>query len=300
MLRQLFYLPLWFFKTRILGKKVPLQVVLFITDHCNLSCAHCTNPGHSGTVMKGYEAVREELEFAYGKGARFVDFEGGEPMLWRDGERTVNDLVRLAKSVGFYSTTVTTNGQLPIAGCEADSIWVSVDGDLVCHDRIRGSGTFEILDGNIRQSGHKALSINMTINSLNKSSVGDAARYAKENPNVKQVSFNFHTPYPGVEDIMLPWEERCMVIDELLSLKRQKFPLMNSRSGLKIMKKRDFKKDCWLSLFILADGSRLDECPGRLLGVCGDCGFCMAGETYCVLRLKPDTIFSAIRLRISA
>ena len=297
MLKQLFYLPFWFLKACVLKQHIPLQTVLFITDYCNLSCKHCTKSGHAGTIMKSFDTIRDELEFSYAKGSRFVDFEGGEPLLWRDGERSINDLIRLAKQIGFFSSTVTTNGQLPFHGCEADSIWVSVDGYGSVHDKIRGEGSFEALDKNIRECGHKALSINMTINNINRDSVADTIEYARKNPGIKLISLNFHTPYPGVEDLALPWDERCRAIDEIVAMKRKGYPIMNSCSGLEIMKKRDFKKDCWVSSFILADGTRLDECPGKTLGICGDCGFCMAGETYSVLRLKPDTILSAMRLR---
>ena len=298
MITQLIYFPIWFMKARLFGKRNPLQTVLFITDHCNLQCKHCVESGHGGTIMKPYDTIREELAFAYGKGSRFVDFEGGEPMLWRDSNYTISDLSKLAKKIGFFSTTITTNGLLPFQDCGADSVWVSVDGPADIHDEIRGAGSFAALDEHIRQSGHKALSVNMTINRLNRNYIADTAQYAKENPCIQSISFNFHTPYPGVEELSLPKAERDKAIDEILALKRQGYPIMNSRSGLTIMKKRDFPKDCWVSHFILADGTRLDECPGRLHGICDDCGFCMAGETYCVLRLKPDTIFSALRLRM--
>jgi MoaA/NifB/PqqE/SkfB family radical SAM enzyme len=285
-------------KARVLKRRDPLQTVLFITDYCNLRCKHCAESGHNGTIMKPFEAIHEELKFAYDKGSRFVDFEGGEPMLWRDGAYGINDLVKLAKQAGFFSATITTNGQLPFDGCGADSIWVSVDGPADIHDSIRGEGTFAALDKNMRQSGHKALSINMTINRRNRGFIADTVQYAKDSPYIQSISLNFHTPYPGVESLTLPWEERCRTIDEILALKQQGYPIMNSRSGLTIMKKRDFPKDCWVSHFILVDGARLDTCPGSLSGVCDDCGFCMAGETYSVLRLKPDTIFSALKLRM--
>ncbi|MCL2200538.1 MAG: radical SAM protein [Oscillospiraceae bacterium] len=297
-IKQLIYLPWWFFRACILRKHMPLQTVLFITDYCNLKCKHCTSSGHAGTVMKSYEQVKKELEHEYKCGARFVDFEGGEPMLWSDGERGINDLVQLAKQVGFYSATVTTNGQLPLSGSKADSIWVSVDGSGEVHDFIRGEGSFELLNKHINESGHKDLSINMTVNKLNRGVVGDVIEYAQRNPAIKLISLNFHTPYPGVEDLQLPWDIRCEVIDEIIAFKKKGYRIMNSSSGLRVMKRRDFKKDCWLSSFVLADGVRLSECPGKELKVCDSCGFCMAGETFCVLRLKPDTIFSALRLRV--
>ena len=40
-LRSFLYLPVWFVKTRMFGKKIPLQTVLFVSDQCNLRCKHC-------------------------------------------------------------------------------------------------------------------------------------------------------------------------------------------------------------------------------------------------------------------
>ena len=179
MLKQLLYLPWWFFQSRILKKKRPLQTVLFITDYCNLRCKHCTPAGHECAHTKSFERIKEELIYAYEQGSRFVDFEGGEPTLWRDGDKTLNDLYRLAKEIGFFSCTLTTNGQRPFGDTLADSVWVSVDGYMDYHDKVRGTGTFDKLDQNIRASGHPALSIAMAVNRLNRTSVADTARYAK-------------------------------------------------------------------------------------------------------------------------
>jgi MoaA/NifB/PqqE/SkfB family radical SAM enzyme len=127
-MRRLLYLGCWFFKARFLGCKNPLQTVLVINDECNLACKHCCIYSRGEPIRKSLEAIAGELEYAYKLGSRFVDFEGGEPFLWQDGEHGFNDLVRLAKHIGFYSATVTTNAQIPFPGCEADSIWVSLDG----------------------------------------------------------------------------------------------------------------------------------------------------------------------------
>ena len=167
--RKTAYLPWWFFRSRVLNQKRPLQTVLFVTDYCNLKCRHCMDEGHQGSRMKPYGKIREELEYSYRQGSRFIDFEGGEPTLWRDTEgRNLNDLYRLAREVGFWSCTLTTNGQQSFSDTLADSVWVSVDGYGKDHDRIRGKGTFAKLDRNIRESGHPALSIAMAVNKLNK------------------------------------------------------------------------------------------------------------------------------------
>lgn len=291
-------MPLWFFKSRILNQKRPLQTVLFVTDYCNLKCKHCTPSGHGCSTTKSYAQIKEELIYSYEQGSRFVDFEGGEPTLWREGDKDLNDLYRLAKEIGFFSCTLTTNGQRPFGDTLADSVWVSVDGYGKYHDLVRGEGTFEKLDKHIRESNHPNLSIAMAINKLNRESVSQLVNYAKENPAIQSIAFNIHTPFPETEELTMSWEERNRVIDEIIGYKKAGYPIMNTVSGLKIMKQRGFKKDCWIANYIMIDGTRLPQCPGKLVDVCDDCGFCMSGEMYSVLRLKPDTIFAGMSLRV--
>lgn len=298
MIKEFAYFPIWYFENKIGKKEKPLQTVLFITDYCNLKCKHCSESGHSGTIMKSYQQIREELEYSYRQGSRFVDFEGGEPTLWRDGDRRLNDLILLAKKIGFFSTTVTTNGQRPFDHLEADSIWVSLDGYKKYHDLIRGEGAFEKLHRNIASCHHPAVSVNMAINKMNYRSVPDVIRYATANPHIRSVSLNFHTPYPGTEHMSLDWETRVRVIDRIIRMKREGYAIMNSVSGLNCMKQHDFKKSCWIANFILADGTRLSECPGRTAGICDRCGFSMAGEMNSLMKLRPDTVLAGLRLRM--
>lgn len=292
------YLPWWYLRSGLLRQERPLQTVLFITDYCNLKCRHCTPEGHKGSRMKPYDEIREELRYAYRQGSRFIDFEGGEPTLWRDGDKDLNDLYRLAKQEGFFSCTLTTNGQKPFGDTLADSVWVSVDGYGKYHDRVRGEGTFERLDENIRRADHPHLSIAMAVNRLNMRSVPQLIRYAKENPYIEQIALNFHTPFPETETLTMTQEERTRVIRRIIAMKKAGYPIMNSISGLKMMIRPDFKKYCWIANYIMIDGRKLKQCPGKLLGVCDQCGFSMAGEMYAVMHLRPDTIFSGLKLRM--
>lgn len=295
---ELFYLPWWWFKSAVLGRHKPLQSVVFISDRCNLSCKHCSVYNHTAPVDKTFGQIKEELEYCYSLGARFVDFEGGEPFLWRDGERGVNDLCRLAKSIGFFSCTITTNAQMPFDGSVADSIWVSMDGVGEFHDAIRGKGAFERLEKNIANCGCKSLSVNMAINTLNCSGVAAAIEYAAASPYLKCISLNFHTPFPGTENLEVPHDKRVETIDLILDYKRRGYPIMNSRSGLEKMKDNKFRRRCWMTNFIFADGTRKSQCIGAEQGICDKCGFCMAGEESAVVELRPDTILSGLKLRI--
>jgi len=297
-MKSFFYLPWWFFKARILGIKRPLQTVLFITDQCNLSCRHCIVYRAVNPQVKSYQQVKEELAYSYRSGARFVDFEGGEPTLWRDGDKDLNSLIRLAKEIGFYSATITTNAWLPFAGSEADSIWVSLDGLGAYHNDIRGKGVFERIVRHIEAAGHPRISVNMVINNRNYPSVEETVRFVNDHPNIQSISLNFHNPYPGTENLFLDWEKRGKVIDLIIRMKKSGYPIMNSVSGLKLMKDAKFKKECWVSNFILTDGRRLPECAGKTAGICESCGLSMSGEMRSLFTLKPDTVLAGMKLRM--
>lgn len=297
MIREIVYLPLWYLKNVVFGAHHPLQTVIAITDVCNLRCRHCAPEAHACTGMKPYRMIQEELEYSYRMGSRFVDFEGGEPTLWHDGDYVLNDLYRLAKEIGFFSCTLTTNAQQSFADTWADSVWVSVDGYREYHEQMRGPGTWEKLEKNIRECGLRHVSINMVITALNKDSVEDVIDFARSNPAIESISLNFLTPYPGTEELLLSWEERCRMIDLIIEKKKKGYPVMNSISGLRLMKKQEFRRACWISNFILMDGTRLQECPGKVLDLCENCGFCMAGEMAAVVHLKPDTLLAGVKLR---
>lgn len=295
-LKQLFYLPWWFFQARFFGRKRPLQTVLFISDRCNLKCKHCSVYQQTNPHNMTFDQVREHLVYSYQLGSRYVDFEGGEVMLWRDGTRTINDLIDEAKRIGFFSCTITTNAQLPFLNNRADSIWVSLDGIGSYHEAVRGKGTFARLEKNIASCGHKHLSVNMVVNTLNYQSVDETIEYAKNNPAIEMISINFHTPFPDTEYLMIDKQLRNEIIDKVIAYKRRGYPIMNSISGLKKMKDMRFKKRCWVTNFIYPDGSR-GNCIGENTPICDDCGFCMAGEMASVFAFAPDTIWAGLKLR---
>lgn len=295
---QFFYLAWWWFRAVFFGRRKPLQSVVFISDRCNLSCKHCAVYNHETPKDKSLAQIKEELEYCYSLGSRFVDFEGGEPFLWKEGDKDVNDLCKLAREIGFFSCTITTNAQKPFDGTVADSIWVSMDGVGEAHERVRGKGTFERLEKNIAACGCKALSVNMAINVLNCDGVADAIEYAAKNPHIKSISLNFHTPFPGTEAMEVPHDKRVEIIDMILDYKKKGYPIMNSRSGLKKMRDNDFIMRCWMTNFIYNDGTRSPQCMGAELGICAKCGFCMAGEESAVMELRPDTIFAGLKLRV--
>lgn len=295
---QLCYLAQWFVRAKFFGRRAPLQSVLFISDRCNLSCKHCSVYNHKDPISKPYEQIKEELKYCYSLGSRFVDFEGGEPFIWRDGDKTVDDLCDLAHELGFFSCTITTNAQRPFAHSHADSIWVSFDGVGEYHEAVRGQGTFARLEENIKGCGHKALSVSMSVNTLNYKCVDQVLEYVKQSPYIKKISFNFHTQFPGTEYLTLPQEIREQVIDNIIAHKKQGYPVMNTKAGLTRMKRLQFKNRCWMTNYVLTDGSKHDMPVCAEGGGCEHCGFCMAGEMSALFDFSPEVIFAGLDLRV--
>ncbi|MCQ2164882.1 MAG: radical SAM protein [Bacteroidales bacterium] len=302
MIRQLFYLGQWFVRARLFGRKAPLQTVLFITDKCNLRCKHCSVYGSAGYRQRKFDDILQDMRESYKAGSRFIDLEGGEPTLWKEDGKTINDIIDAALRMGFFSITVTTNAQQDFSWIHPDSIWVSMDGVGEYHERVRGEGTFARLEENIRKSGKKHICVNMVVNSLNWESLDAAMEYARSNEAIEQISINFHTPYPGTEYLMLPVEKKVELIDKVLEYKKKGYPVMNSRSGLRRMKRNalgemKLGKECFVTNFIYPDGSR-GLCVGYGTDKCAQCGFCMAGEMSSVFHFCPDTIFAGFKLRM--
>jgi len=302
MIKQLFYLGQWFVRARFFGRKAPLQTVLFITDKCNLRCKHCSVYGSAGYRQRKFEDILKDMDESYKAGSRFIDLEGGEPTLWKEDGKTINDIIDAALAKGFFSVTVTTNAQQDFSWIHPNSIWVSMDGVGEYHERVRGEGTFARLEDNIRKSGKKHICVNMVVNSLNWESLDAAMEYARSNEAIEQISINFHTPYPGTEYLMLPVEKKVELIDKVLEYKKKGYPIMNSRSGLRRMRKNalgemKLGKECFVTNFIYPDGSR-GLCVGYGTDQCSKCGFCMAGEMSSVFHFCPDTLMAGFKLRM--
>jgi MoaA/NifB/PqqE/SkfB family radical SAM enzyme len=302
MLTEMPYYASWFARCKLLGQRRPLQSVIFITDRCNLNCIHC-NVVRQGPYVSTmtYEQVEAHLRYSYEAGSRIVDFEGGEPHLWRDRARgaDINTLIELAREIGFFSTTVTTNAQQPIFA-RPDLIWVSLDGLRDEHDYQRGAGAFDKAMANIEASDHPNININMCVTSHNWRDFVPVAELVREHPRLNRLSFSFYVPYEG-RDLVVPPDVRSTVIDQALELKAAGYPLMNSRAGLRLMRDpKSFadRRACWISNFISSDGTRTPSCPGILTpGLCDECGFGMGPEMALLFGLHPEMVVAGLSVR---
>jgi MoaA/NifB/PqqE/SkfB family radical SAM enzyme len=278
----------------VLGRRKPLVAGVPLTDACNLSCQHCV-VANQGRGHYRFETVRDWIELFYRRGARILYLQGGEAFAWKDGQRTLDDVVRLARSVGYFKVAAVTNGTWPIE-TEADLVWVSIDGTPAVHDRIRGDGVFAKVAANLEASAHPRLYANLTVNRLNQGDVEAVAEFVASHPKVRGLSINFHTPYPGVEDLALSMESRAEVIDRVLRLKKQGYPIVNSTAGLRLLKHGRYRRPI-STIQMVERGEVFECCWGRGTdGVCDRCGYGVIAELSGLLSLRPASLVGALAL----
>ena len=263
-------------KTILLKKKDPILGTVIITDKCNLKCKHCS-VNNITAVIHPYEQVKQEMQMLYEMGIRILFFCGGETFLWKDGEKTVRDLVIEAKEMGFLIVNVVTNGTYPIDLPEADLILLSLDGDRERHNIIRGD-TYDTIMKNIEQASSDNICFYMAINQINKNYVKHVCEKARDTKNVRAVSFNFHTPYPDTKELALSVEEKkecCHVITQMM---KAGAPVFNLKSAFPYLVENRFPVPCHQC--VVVENGKVSTC-GRCIdvpGLCQECGYFFVAE----------------------
>lgn len=277
-------------QTRLLCRRIPFIGGFVLSEKCNLNCAHCT-VANTGISDMTWDEVCRGLESFRRKGIRLLAITGGEPMLWRDGERGLEDVLAQARLLGFQVVSLYTNGTLPLE-TSADTVFVSLDGLKANSERLRGNSYDTVLE-NIRRSAHPNLIINCTINRRNAGELEEFTNFVTAIPQVKAISFYFHTPYYGLDDLFLNLEEKKPIIDRILALKRH-YPICNSVAAL-----RDVQRDSWkrpTDICVVYARNQEFRCC-RSVGnreACDNCGYMGYPEILSLLKLRPSSIKEAL------
>lgn len=292
-LKAFLSLALFGAKTVLFKTKKPILGTVIITDRCNLHCKHCS-VNNVTAIMHRYEKVKREMKTLYEMGIRILFFCGGETFLWNDEGRTIRDLVREAKEMGFYIVNVVTNGTFPIDVPEADLILLSLDGDKEKHNEVRGD-TYDAIMKNIKEATSDNICFYMAINRINKDTIPSVCYKAKELKNVRAVSFNFHTPYPDTVELALSREEKakcCAVIEEMMA---EGVPVFNLKSAFPYLIENKFPTPCHQCV-VIEDG-KISTC-GRCIeepDLCEKCGYFFVAEYTLLFQGKVRIIFDMLR-----
>ncbi len=276
------------------SKRKPIAAGVPLTDHCNLSCAHCVvKNGRLG--HHSFETICGWIDELYEAGARFLYLQGGEILLWKDGDKRPNDIIRFARERGFFGVACVTNGTIEM-DLDADAIWVSVDGPEQVHDAIRGKGSFALMRKNVSASRHWRIYANITLNRMNVRYLEETVAEIRRIPRFRGISVNLHTPYPGVEDLEIPPCERPEVVRRVLALENGKCRILNSRAGLRNLATGEYERPSWM-IRMFEQGRSFDCCWGRENPeTCRHCGYGIISEFAAIAKLKPSAILSAFEL----
>lgn len=113
---------------RLFDRK-PWAVHIFVTEQCNLDCAYC-NEYDNSKPHPSTEDIKLWMRKCRELGTARIGFMGGEPLLHPD----IVELVRYAKEIGFYKTSMSSNGfkltEKLVADLEhagLDTLQISVD-----------------------------------------------------------------------------------------------------------------------------------------------------------------------------
>jgi len=279
-------------RTFLLRRTQPYLFILVLNDRCNLNCFYCES---KNTGRYDLDAIRAlaALNGARARGHRALVFTGGEPMLWRDGDLTIADIVSHARKIGFLDIAVFTNGTFPLSvpGC---TYIVTIDGTRDIHNAIRNHTYDRILD-HVRAARTKVIA-SMTISRTNETHLETAVEEIAATGVFAGITFNLLTHRPEVvaqHGFLGP--ERKALLDRLWRLKKQGFPIVLSKSAYKAMRANNWKRP--VRQIELAAAGELFVCC-RDVGrpeVCRNCGYTSCVEIAQALRGRPGAILELLK-----
>lgn len=263
-------------KTIFFKNTNPILATIILTDYCNLTCKHCA-VNNINKIIHPYEDIKSEMLKLYEEGVRILFFCGGETLLWEDNGRSIKDLIREAKEIGFELVNIVTNGTIDLDIKEADIIFLSIDGTKENHNFIRGN-TFDTILENVEKANESNICVYMAVNNRNYKDIKKLCELVKNTKNLSSISFNFHTPYEGTEDLSLSKEQKIEVVNTIKQLMKEGYPIFNLYSGLDYYLDNNWSRPCKQCLVV--ENKKRFVC-GRCVeidGLCNECGYLFAVE----------------------
>lgn len=285
----------YFVRRRILRQKIPFIGGLVLNESCNLACSHCrVGKQASRESDASFADICRGIDALYGRGVRNLAITGGEPFFWQSENGDVRDVIHYARDKGFHAISIYTNGTLPF-DCDADTVFVSLDGVAETNDALRGCHTFTQVMRNLEASTHPNIVVNFTINSMNCSEIGAICMMVQRHPKLAGIFFYFHTPYYGTDELFQTLEQKRLIVDEIRQLKRDGFPIFNSTASLNAFYSDTWKRPSDLCI-VYSQGAFFTCC--RSVGndeACRNCGYLGYSELQEILKLKPSAILAGLR-----
>ena len=118
---------------------------------------------------------------------------------------------------------------------------------------------------------------------------------AKNMPNVRAVSFNFHTPYPDTKELLLSPGEKAACCNVIAKMMEEGAPVFNLKSAFPYLIRNSFPTPCYQC--VVMENGKLSTC-GRCIeveGLCEKCGYFFVAEYTLLFRGNIKIIFEMLR-----
>jgi len=228
--------------------KPTLEVWLYLTRACNLSCAHCfvNKDSRRMSLETGLEAVERLFHLAqkHGHPAVKIKYAGGEPtMNWELIPALHRRAIQLAREMGLHlietlitNATLLTSERLQFIKEEKIRLSISLDGFGAGHDAQRtvknGDPSFERVLDAVLLACKMGLSpyLTMTLTSLNLHEAPQVVRFALENHLL--MNLNFYRPHASGDPIVADNQLLEEALRKSLKVVEENLPDYNFLEGL--------------------------------------------------------------------
>jgi MoaA/NifB/PqqE/SkfB family radical SAM enzyme len=184
---------------------MPLLCNYYVTLRCNSKCTFCNiwrNKDNFKLREQTLDEVEANLKDLKRLGVKFIDFTGGEPLLYHN----IIEALKLSKKYGFLNF-LTTNGTLYPQYAESlkglvDNLTVSLDSPVESeHNKIRGIDCYSKVIESIKLAKkiEQKIQILYTVTNDNYKRLSEMVKFAEKNKCILEISPCFE--YFGNEKI---------------------------------------------------------------------------------------------------
>lgn len=220
----------------LLGEKIPLNVMLSLTDRCQSRCAYCRIPQRRKEEMTT-EQVFSLLDQAVACGCERMALWGGEPLLRED----IGDIIRYAKSKNLY-VTMDTNGYLVKEHLDdiaaLDVLLISWDGPAQAHNANRMPDSYPKVIEAIKLAKERLKVWTLTVLTTNNINYLPQILEMGRNegvPMVFQLLYHNEVQAGNTNHLLPSYQQHIEAFGQLLEAKKKNFPIVNSSGFLKCL-----------------------------------------------------------------
>jgi hypothetical protein len=164
-----------------------------------------------------------------------------------------------------------------------------MDGLAETYRTIRGIPIERVLS-NIFKPDHQRLGLIYTVNTINSGEIRKFLNFVHfEFPRLK-VMFFFHTPYYGVDSLLLSQNEKNEAIRTLIDCKKEGLPVLNSEAGLQAIASGLYNRPMKISWVVDQTGEYPCCRAYGHLEVCKHCGYSSGVEIELLRSLRPSVV----------